>query len=35
MLHNKKKKKKNNLHFISNNILINFKKKLIKYKNYY
>ena len=32
-MNRKKKKKMNNLHFIPNNILINFFKKLTKYKN--
>ena len=31
----KKKKKKDNLHFIPNNILTQFFKELIKYKNDY
>ena len=35
MLHNNLKKNMNNLHFIPNNILPNFFKELIKYKNDY
>ena len=35
VFHNNFLKKKDNLHFIHNNILINFFKKLTKYKNDY
>ena len=35
MLHNNNNKKMDNLHFIPNNILTKFLKKLTKYKNDY
>ena len=35
MLHNNKYINTNNLHFIHNNILINFLKELTKHKNDY
>ena len=35
VLHNNLRKKMDNLHFIPNNILMNFFKELTKYKNDY